>query len=149
MLCMDDLITNTSIGLCYHLQNLVGSHATDDPRRVQPVHLAKGFAGEAGLRRVAGHCHVNAVRLAEALSGIPGVELVTEAFFNEFTLKLPVPAAEAVEALAAKGVLGGVPASRLDPNGADAAGLLIVAATETNTEADIDAYADALREVLK
>jgi glycine dehydrogenase subunit 1 len=110
------------------------------------IHMT--LMGEAGLRRVAGHCHANAVTLAEALAGIPGVELVTDTFFNEFTLKLPKPAAAVVEDLAAKGVLGGVPASRLDP-GAGLDDLVIVAATETNTGEDIAAYEAALREVLK
>ena len=45
-----------------------------------------------------------------------GVELVTPAFFNEFTIKLPKPAAPVVDALAAKGVIAGVPASRLLPH---------------------------------
>jgi glycine dehydrogenase subunit 1 len=38
-------------------------------------------------------------------------EVLNDSFFNEFTVKLPKPAAEVVEALAAKGVLGGVPVS--------------------------------------
>ena len=44
---------------------------------------------------------------------MPGVEVVTPAFFNEFTIRLPKPAAPVVDALAAKGVIAGVPASRL------------------------------------
>jgi len=44
-------------------------------------------------------------------------------------------------------VLAGVPASRLFP-GAGLDDLLLVAATETNTEADMDALAKALGEVL-
>jgi glycine dehydrogenase subunit 1 len=75
------------------------------------------------------------------------VELVTDAFFNEFTLRLPKKAADVVEALADKGVLGGVPASRLYP-GEGYDDLLIVAATETNTESDLDAFEAALKEVL-
>ena len=49
-----------------------------------------------------------------------------------------------VEELAEKGILGGVPASRLGY----ADNLLIVAATETNTDEDIAAFAAALKEVL-
>lgn len=51
-----------------------------------------------------------------------------------------------MEALAQRGILGGVPASRLFGGGLD--DLLIVAATETNTESDMDAFATALAEVL-
>ena len=53
-----------------------------------------------------------------------------------------------VSALAARKVLGGVPASRLFPDADGIEDLLILAATETNTEADIDALVDGLREVL-
>jgi glycine dehydrogenase subunit 1 len=53
-----------------------------------------------------------------------------------------------VEALAAKGVIAGVPASRLLPREASAANLLILAATETNTDDDFAALTSALQEVL-
>ena len=49
-----------------------------------------------------------------------------------------------VDALALKGILAGVPASRL--GGAD--DLLIVAATETNTDDDFAALEAGLKEVL-
>ncbi|KAF0105568.1 MAG: glycine dehydrogenase subunit 1 [Hyphomonadaceae bacterium] len=78
-----------------------------------------------------------------------GVTVLTEAFFNEIAVSLPKPAAQAVDELAAKGVLGGVPYSRLDPNcSAQMQNVLLVAATETNTKADIEALATALKEVL-
>ena len=44
--------------------------------------------------------------------------------------------------------LGGVPASRLMPHEASARDLLIVAATETNTDEDFAAFEQALKEVL-
>ena len=53
-----------------------------------------------------------------------------------------------IEKLAAKGVLGGVPASRLWPDNPDMADLIVVASTEVNTDEDRAAYAKALREVL-
>jgi glycine dehydrogenase subunit 1 len=110
------------------------------------IHLS--LLGEAGLRKLAAVNHAKAVQLAEALSAIPGVELVTTQFFNEFTLRLPQKADAVVDALADRGVLGGVPASRLFPGDPDFETLLIVAATETNTHDDLMAYAIALREVL-
>ncbi|VAW11064.1 Glycine dehydrogenase [decarboxylating] (glycine cleavage system P1 protein) [hydrothermal vent metagenome] len=111
------------------------------------IHMS--LLGEVGLRRVAAHAHANAVALAEKLTALRGVELETEAFFNEFTLKLPRPAAGVVEDLVDRGVLGGVPASRLEPARDDLANHLIIAATETNTGADIAAFETALGEVLK
>ena len=53
--------------------------------------------------------------LAEALGAVPGVELLNKTFFNEMTIRLPVPAAPIVELLAKADVLAGVPVSRLDP----------------------------------
>ena len=52
-----------------------------------------------------------------------------------------------VKKLAAKGVLGGVPASRLSPDNPDLADLIIVASTEVNTDEDRAAYISALKEV--
>ena len=93
--------------------------------------------------------HATASRLADRLSAIPGVELLNQTFFNEFTLKLPKAAAPVVEALAKKRILGGVPVSRLYPDDAKLANLLLVAATETVSDDDIAAYEAALKEVLK
>ncbi|HEX6979520.1 MAG TPA: aminomethyl-transferring glycine dehydrogenase subunit GcvPA [Alphaproteobacteria bacterium] len=110
------------------------------------IHLA--LLGEAGYTQLAALNHANAVRLAEKLGQVPGVEVVNDAFFNEFTLRLPRPAAPVVERLVKKGVLGGVPGGRLWPGKRDLANLLIVAATETNTEAEMDLFARTLQEVL-
>ena len=68
-------------------------------------------------------------------------------FFNEFTVKLAKPAALVVEQLAERGVLAGVPASRLLP-GAGLDDLLLVASTEMNTDDDRAALVAALKEVL-
>ena len=65
-----------------------------------------------------------------------------------FTVKLPKPAAPVVEALAQKGVIAGVPASRLLPQDKGCENLLILAATETNTDDDFEALTKALKEVL-
>lgn len=110
------------------------------------IHLT--LLGEAGLRRLARLNHASAVQLAEALAAVPGVEIVNETFFSEFTIRVPGRAAEVVEAVAEKGVLGGVPASRLEPDREELADLIIVAANETNTDDDRAAFAAALREVL-
>src|SRR3954463_852029 len=110
------------------------------------IHLS--LLGEEGLTRLARLNHARASTLADRLSRIAGVELVTPTFFNEFTLKLPKPAAPLVEALAAKGVIAGVPASRLLPRENSAQNLLILAATETNSDDDFAALASALQEIL-
>src|SRR5918997_6669307 len=109
------------------------------------IHMT--LLGEAGLKRLARVNHANAVKLADQLAGVKGVEVLNESFFNEFTVKLAKPAAEVVEALAKKGVLAGVPVSRLLP-GAGLDNLLLVASTEVNTDDDRAALCAALKEVL-
>jgi glycine dehydrogenase subunit 1 len=110
------------------------------------IHMS--LLGEAGLRRLARINHANAVALAGALAKVKGVKVLNDTFFNEFTIRVPGNAAEVIEKLAAKGVLGGVPASRLMPDNPDMADLIIVASTEINTDADRAAYVAALKEVL-
>jgi glycine dehydrogenase subunit 1 len=110
------------------------------------IHLA--LLGETGLTRLARLNHAAAVHLAERLEVLPGVRLVNHAFFNELTLRLPCPATPVVEALAEKGVLGGIPVSRLYSDRPELADLLLVAATETVTEDDIDRLAQGLAEEL-
>ncbi|MEJ0075179.1 MAG: aminomethyl-transferring glycine dehydrogenase subunit GcvPA [Alphaproteobacteria bacterium] len=110
------------------------------------IHLS--LLGEAGLRRLAQVNHANALLLAEMLGAVPGVDLMNSTFFNEFTIRVRGDAAEVIEKLAARGILGGVPASRLDPMRPELRDLIIVAATEMNTDDDRAAYADALKEVL-
>ena len=106
------------------------------------IHMT--LLGEEGLSRLARLNHARAVALADRLTKLKGVDLVTPAFFNEFTVRVSKPAAGIVDALAAKGILAGVPASRL--GGAD--DLLIVAVTETATDDDFAALEAALKEVL-
>ena len=110
------------------------------------IHLA--LLGETGVTRLAHLNHAAAARLAERLERIPGVQLLNRAFFNEFALRLPRPAAAVVEALAANGVLAGIPVSRLYPSRPELADVLLVAATEVVTEEDIEELDRKLREVL-
>ncbi|MDD3445066.1 MAG: aminomethyl-transferring glycine dehydrogenase subunit GcvPA [Zavarzinia sp.] len=110
------------------------------------IHLS--LLGEAGFTKLAALNHARAVQAAQALAAVPGVSVLNPAFFNEFTLKLSREAAGVVEALVAKGILAGVPGARLWPGQADLANILLVAVTETNTTAEIEAFAAALAEVL-
>jgi glycine dehydrogenase subunit 1 len=110
------------------------------------IHMT--LLGEAGLKRLARINHANAVALADKLDAIDGAEVVTPAFFNEFTLRVRGDAAKVIDRLADKGVLGGVPVSRLVPGKAQLSDLIIVASTEINTDEDRAKYAQALKEVL-
>ncbi|MEM7651466.1 MAG: aminomethyl-transferring glycine dehydrogenase subunit GcvPA [Pseudomonadota bacterium] len=98
------------------------------------VHMS--LLGEDGFKRLAQLNHEAACKTADALSEIDGVELVTENFFNEFTLKLPKPSKDIVESIAEQGIIAGL---ALEDN------KLLVATTEIATDQDIDVFAQALK----
>jgi glycine dehydrogenase subunit 1 len=110
------------------------------------IHMS--LLGERGLRDLAALNHAKAVQASERLTQIPGVTLVNESFFNEFTLKLPVNARDVVHKLAAKRVLGGVSLGRLYPGETALENGLLVAVTEVVSEEDIETFAVALQETL-
>ena len=111
------------------------------------IHLA--LLGEAGFTRLAAINHGKAAALADRLAAIPGVGVVNDTFFNEFTLRLPKPAAPVVDRLARKRILAGVPVSRLYPRRKELRDLLLVTASETTTEQDMAALAAALEEAVR
>ncbi len=111
------------------------------------IHMT--LLGEKGFRHLARLNHAKAVQLADKISGIDGVEVLNKNFFNEFTVALPMDAAEAIERLADMKILGGVPLSRLYPNDPDMKNRLLVAVTETVTEEDMDRLVCALKELVK
>ncbi len=110
------------------------------------IHMT--LLGEAGLRALAATNHAGAVAAAERLAKVPGVELINDGFFNEFTLKLSKEARPVVRALADQGILAGVSLGRLYPDAAGLANGLVVAVTETTTTEDVETLASALEEAL-
>jgi glycine dehydrogenase subunit 1 len=109
------------------------------------IHMS--LLGETGLRKLALLNHEKALATRDALAAIPGVEVLTPRFFNEFAVRLPKPAAEVVEQLAQNRILAGVPYSRLAPE-AGMGDVLLVAATETTMDADIKILASSLARIL-
>jgi glycine dehydrogenase subunit 1 len=108
------------------------------------IHLA--LLGPAGLERVARACIARTSELVAALGKLPGVRTAFAGpRFHEAVLKLDRPAGPVLEALAAEGIVGGFDLSRDYPELGHA---LLVCATETRTDADIEAYARALGVVL-
>lgn len=110
------------------------------------VHMT--LLGEAGLRQLAAANHARAVQAADALAAVPGVTVVNTTFFNEFVIRIGTDARTVVHTLAEQDILGGVSMGRLFPDDTDLHDGLLVAVTETTTDADIAGFADALREVL-
>ncbi len=112
------------------------------------MHLT--LLGETGLTRLAELNHANAVRLETKLKRVKGIRTLGNSYFNEFAVYLgeDKDAADVVDALADRGILGGVPASRFYPEWPELRPILLLATTETNSESDMDALVAALTEVL-
>jgi glycine dehydrogenase subunit 1 len=108
------------------------------------IHMA--IMGAEGLARVAAECHANLRRLRDLLCAIPGVTTAFEPpFFHETVVLLPKAVAPVLERLSRRGILGGYDLARDFPELGDA---LLVCATETKTVADLEQYAEALRDAL-
>lgn len=111
------------------------------------IHLT--LLGGEGLARLAAVNHARAQATFERLAKIPGVSILNTAYFNEATVILPRDAREVVRELADRQVLGGVSLGRLFPVADGLHNGLLVAATETTTDEDIEAFASALEAVLE
>jgi len=100
------------------------------------------IAGRAGLRELALHNHAKAAYARATIAAARRCSVPYDApVFNEFTVRLPVPAEQAVRQLLDRGLVPGIPLSRYFP------GMerdLLVCVTETNPRAEIDRLADEL-----
>jgi glycine dehydrogenase subunit 1 len=105
------------------------------------IYLA--LLGRDGVREAATRSVANAGYLKSVLErdGFPA--LYEGPFFDEFVVRLPRPAAEINRALLARGFIGGFAVDELADAGAGAA---LVCATEKRTKAEIDAFAEAMKE---
>ena len=103
--------------------------------------------GPAGLKEVAELCVDKAHRLAEKAGAIPGFRLqFAGPFFNEFVLECPVPADRVRNALLKDGILAGVPLGRYDKAMKNS---LLVCATESRTNEELERFVAALRRVAR
>lgn len=92
--------------------------------------------GKVGIRKVANLCVQKAHYAARYLSEMPGFSLAYDApFFNEFTLRTPVPAAEVNRFLLDRGIVGGFDLGTVRP---DLDHHLVLAFTEMNSRQQID-----------
>ena len=104
------------------------------------------LVGPRGLAQVAATSMQRTAELVAALSKVPGVRVAFDRpRFHEALLVLDRPVAPVLEALAARGIVGGYDASRDYPSLGHA---LLVCATETRTREDIEAYAAALAGIM-
>lgn len=102
--------------------------------------------GADGLAEVANACVANTQKLVAALTDIAGVETVFAApTFHEVVLRLPQPATEVLAKLTDQRIQGGLALASAYP-GLDNA--ILVCATETKTDADIQQFKAALADAL-
>ncbi len=110
------------------------------------VHMT--LLGEKGLRKLAAENHRLACLAADRLAKVPGVRVLNDAFFNEFTVLLGQDARVVVRNLTEEKVLAGVSLGRLYPAHETLHEGLLVAVTETTSEDDIESLAAALEEAV-
>jgi glycine dehydrogenase subunit 1 len=102
--------------------------------------------GAEGLSRVAEACLKQTANLTAALTRIGGVgRAFSPAGFHEAVLILDRPVAPVLAALAERGIVGGLDLTQRFP---DLGNALLVCATETKLEADIEKYAAALAGIM-
>jgi glycine dehydrogenase subunit 1 len=125
--------------------NATSNICTNQGLMVTAATIYMALLGFDGLRQVAARSFANTKRLANGLTSIDGVErLFPGPHFHEVALRLDRPVAPVLAALAGRDILGGYDLSRAYPEFGDA---LLVCATETKTEADIETYVAALADV--
>jgi glycine dehydrogenase subunit 1 len=94
---------------------------------------------------VARQSHAKAVYAADRIAALPGYDLLTpRPFYNEFLVRSPLETADLRHRLVERKILAGVPLF-FDMPGFERT--LLLAFTEQNTRAEIDALVDALAEV--
>ena len=102
--------------------------------------------GKSGLQQVANLCYQKAHYAAAELSKIPGMGLCfTQPFFHEFALCVGRPVAEVNAHLLEHGILGGYDLGQDYPSLKDH---MLIAVTEMNTKAEIDALVEVLKEAV-
>jgi glycine dehydrogenase subunit 1 len=120
---------------------------TNQGLMVTAATIYMSLLGAEGLARVAAACVRNTARLVERLGEVDGVRRrFADAVFHECVLELDRPVAPVLETLAQRGIVGGFDLSNDYPELGNA---LLVCATETRTEADIETYHRALEDIMR
>jgi glycine dehydrogenase subunit 1 len=108
------------------------------------IHLA--LLGPDGLERVAAACHANTGLLLEQLGALEGVNKVFDRpYFHEAVVRIDAPVRDVLRALSAQNLLGGYNLTADYPELGEA---LLVCATETKSEADVEIYRGHLERIL-
>ncbi len=108
------------------------------------IHMA--ILGPEGLEKTAAACHANTLSLVSQFCEIEGVERMhNAACFHEAVLRLDAPAADVLDALLARGILGGY---NLADDYPELGNAILVCATEMRNEDEIKAYVQAMNDIM-
>jgi len=107
------------------------------------IHMA--LLGPKGLKEVASHCYANTHQLTDKLKPMGATPLFSGEYFHEVVFDLKQPAEPVLEKMADQGVLGGYALGRDFPELKNA---ILVCATETKTENDLQQFVDALKRAM-
>lgn len=112
--------------------------------------IQMSWLGTSGLRELSLRCARGTRYTREAVTAIPGVELVASVpTLREFAVKLPVPGPAVVARMAEEGFLAGVPVGIEGGVVRDEGDALLIAVTEKRTKDEIDAFVSALEKVVR
>ena len=109
------------------------------------IHMS--LLGADGLRRAAAASLANTQAIAVQASGVSGVKrLFSAPHFHEVVLRLPDSSAKVLSSMAGQGISGGFD---LQPHYPQLGNAILICATETKTNEDLQRYVAALRHALQ
>ena len=143
-LLADEHVAVSRMRTAENAENLAGGFMAAVERRYAGTRLGRQELDGELLEDIEGALWTRA--LVERLTQVPGVSRAfNRPVFHEAVLKLPRPASAVLEELLARGILGGFDLSIEYPELGNA---LLVCATETREEADLQQYAAALARIV-
>lgn len=105
------------------------------------------LVGPDGLSKVAHACHNNTQDLINKLEATGNAQrLFNRPVFHESVMKFESPTAEVMKAMSAESILPGV---EINDDYPELGNVMLVCATETKTEQDLQTYADLLQKITK
>ena len=120
---------------------------TNQGLMVTAATIYMSLLGAEGLEHVAQACMENTERLVRSLEAVDGISIAFRGpRFHEAVVRLDRPVGPVLAALAEKEVLGGLDLSGEFPELGNA---MLVCATETKSDGDIEAYTSALGDIMR
>jgi len=120
---------------------------TNQGLMVTAATIYMSLLGAQGLENIARACMRNTQTLVQRLTAVDGVSAAFDGpRFHEAVLKLDRAVGPVLDALAERGILGGLDLAGMFPEIGDG---LLVCATETKSAGEIEAYASALAEIMR